>query len=231
MNKPLSTTLFESIYTRLRTDIIDGTLSPDSKLRIEELREKYEISASPLREALNRLAGEGFVNVIGQRGFRVAPVSIEDLRDLSRMRILLECEALTESIANGDDEGESNIIHCHYRLGKTDSLNEADFEEREKRNKEFHNALIAACTSPLLLRYRDTLYEQHKRYRFLFIMSHDESRDLQKEHEEIKEAALARDVKRACEATRKHIQNTEELDAILLSKMSEAEQLAVKVAN
>ena len=220
MTEPQSKTLFESIYTRLRTDIIQGVLTPDSKLRIEELREKYEISASPLREALNRLAGEGFVHIAGQRGFRVAPVSIEDLKDLSRVRLILECEALTESIQNGDDEWEANIISTHYRLAKAESPEESDFIEREKRNKDFHNALVAACSSPLLLRIRDNLFEQLKRYRFIFIMSHIDSRNLRKEHEEIKEAALARDIERACEATRNHITRTVELDSIVITQMT-----------
>ena len=201
-------TLFESVYHRLRSDIIDSKLNPDAKLRIEELREKYQISASPLREALNRLAGEGFVNVIGQRGFRVAPVSIDDLYDISRMRIQLECEALSESIEKGDDMWESNIIASYHRLSKAEKKRESDFSEWEKRNNDFHNALISACTSPWLLRLRHLLYEQHKRYRFISILVHNESRDIHKEHKAIKEATLARDTKLACEETKKHIQKT-----------------------
>jgi len=208
MNKPISKTLFESVYDRLRTDIIDGNLMPDSKLRIEELREKYNISASPLREALNRLAGEGFVNVVGQRGFRVAPVSMEDLLDITRMRKQLECEALRESIKKGDDIWESHIVAAFHRLAKAEDMRESNFPEWEKRNNEFHNALVSACTSPWLLRLRHLLYEQHKRYRLISILAHDETRDLHGEHEAIKIAAISRDIKLACEETRKHIQRT-----------------------
>lgn len=208
MTKAPTKTLFESIYTRLRSDIIDGILTPDSKLRIEELREKYDTSASPLREALNRLAGEGFVNVVGQRGFRVAPVSMEDLQDITRMRIQLECEALTESIKKGDDEWEANIVATFHKLTKAEEIKELDFPEWEKRNNEFHEALIAACTSKWLLRFRHILYEQHKRYRLISILAHDESRDLHQEHEAIKDAAIKRDAKLACTETRQHIQRT-----------------------
>ncbi|MFK8068541.1 MAG: GntR family transcriptional regulator [Gammaproteobacteria bacterium] len=210
MAEPKATTLFESVYNRLRDDIIHGKLTPDSKLRIEELREKYEISASPLREALNRLAGEGFVNVIGQRGFSVAPISLEDLHDITRMRIHLECEALSESIEKGDDTWEANILASSHRLSKAAEMRESDFLEWEKRNNEFHEALIAACTSPWLLRFRHTLYEQHKRYRVISVIAHDESRDVDAEHEAIKNAALDRDVALACDMTREHIQRTED---------------------
>lgn len=210
MTNTKSKTLFESVYNRVRDDIIHGKLAPDSKLRIEELREKYKISASPLREALNRLAGEGFVNVIGQRGFSVAPVSLEDLHDITRMRIHLECEALSESIEKGDDMWESNILATCHRLSKATDLREADFPEWEKRNNEFHEALIAACTSPWLLRFRHTLYEQHKRYRVISVIAHDNNRDVNQEHEDIKNAALDRDVAKACEMARLHIQRTED---------------------
>lgn len=217
MTNAQSKTLFESIYTRLRNDIIDGRLRPDSKLRIEELREKYEISASPLREALNRLAGEAFVNVVGQRGFRVAPVSTEDMQDITRMRIQLECAALAESIETGDDEWEANIVAAFHRLGKAEDIRESDFPEWEKRNNAFHESLIAACSSPWLLRFRHILYEQHKRYRIISILAHDESRDIHKEHEAIKEAAINRDTKRACEETRKHIQRTADTTTLKLT--------------
>ncbi len=208
MTVQIPKTLINSIYSRIRADIIDGKLTPDSKLRIEGLKLKYEVSASPLREALNRLAGEGFVHVAGQKGFRVAPVSSEDLRDVTRMRIRLECDALSESIEKGDDVWEANIIAAYHRLTKAEALIESNFPEWEKRNGDFHDALISACTSKWLLRFRHILYEQHKRYRFISILSDNKTRDVHKEHEAIKDAAISRDTELACEEIRKHIQKT-----------------------
>ena len=203
-------TLVESSYNRIRSDIIGGKLAPGSKLRIDELRGDYKIGASPLREALNRLAGEGFVTVEEQRGFRVAPVSPDDLRDLSRMRVMLECEALRESIRNGGDEWEANLVAAHHRLQKAEQSFGKDLEEWEHRNDEFHEALLAACPSSWLLRLRHVLYEQHKRYRFIAILSQQAGRDVHRDHQEILEATLARDVKAACKATELHIQYTME---------------------
>ena len=223
MTKLTSKTLSESIYTRLRSDIIDGIFAPDSRLGIEELREKYEISASPLREALNRLAGESFVNVLGQRGFRVAPVSKEDLQDITRMRIQLECEALTESIEKGDDEWEANIVTTFHRLSKVEEIRKSDFPEWENRNDKFHAALISACSSPWLLKFRHILYEQHKRYRLISILAHDEERALHKEHLAIKEAAIDRNVKLACEEIRNHIQRTADTTTLALTRTDRPE--------
>ncbi len=210
MAKQNTKTLSESAYDALRDDIVRRRLEPESKLRIEELRQSYGTGASPLREALNRLAGEGFVTVEGQRGFRVAPISTKDLADITRLRIMLECEAIRESIRRGDDEWEAGIVGASHRLAKVESGDQL-FPEWEMRNQEFHEALIAACDSAWLLKIRRTLYEQHKRYRLISILEHDRSRDVRAEHQAIMEAVLERDEKRACAATESHIMRTAEI--------------------
>ncbi|MFT4583992.1 MAG: GntR family carbon starvation induced transcriptional regulator [Gammaproteobacteria bacterium] len=203
-------TLSESAYDSLRDDIIRGRLEPEAKLRIEELRQHYGTGASPLREALNRLAGEGFVTTEGQRGFRVAPISLKDLKDITSLRIMLECEAITISMRNGDDEWEASIVAASHRLAKVESGDQV-FPEWELRNQDFHEALIAACDSTWLLRFRRTLYEQHKRYRLISILERVESRNVRQEHDEIVQAVLARDESAACAATEKHISRTAEI--------------------
>ena len=209
----------EAAYNRIRSDIIGGKLAPGVKLRIEELRRDYDSGTSPLREALNRLAGEGFVTVEEQRGFRVAPISGDDLRDLSRMRTLLECEALRESISNGDDEWEANLVAAYHRLQKAEASYGANPAEWEQRNEEFHAALLSACGSVWLLRLRYMLYEQHKRYRFIAILSQQQGRNVHQEHREILEAALARDVAAAGRATELHILHTMESAIRVLTEL------------
>lgn len=208
MSKTGGKTLIESAYDRLRQDIIAGILVPESKLRIEELRKQYETGASPLREALNRLAGEGFVTVEGQRGFRVAPTSLKDLNEITRLRIMLECEAIRESIQAGDDAWEARIVAAFHRVGKLDTDPNSDLTEWESRNHEFHEALISACDSAWLLKFRHTLYEQHRRYRLISVLQHDKSRQVNDEHKCIMEAVLSRDEEAACSATEAHIMKT-----------------------
>jgi len=224
-------TLSEAAYDLIRRDVISGALEPDSKLRIEVLRDHYGVGASPLREALNRLAAEGFVVAIGQRGFRVAPMSGEELRDITRLRILLETEALKESITAGDDDWESGVVAAYHRLAKADAKQAADFNDWEKRNHEFHETLVGACSSPLLLRFRSSVYDQHKRYRSLAIFERSSKRDLAAEHQEIKDAALARDAERACRATERHIRLTAEETERIFAKARERDGGALRRAS
>src|SRR6266545_604035 len=94
-------------YRRIRTDIVFGRLRPGQKLRLEGLKEDYGVSVSTLREILNRLAAEGFVLAEGRRGFEVAPISAENLRELAELRLLLEQHAMGVSFANADVEWEA----------------------------------------------------------------------------------------------------------------------------
>ena len=208
MNKTAGKTLSESAYLALRADIIAGRLAPDAKLRIEDLRQEYDTGASPLREALNRLAGEGFVTAAGQRGFNVAPISLKDLDDITRLRILLECEAMRDAIRQGDDHWEAGIVAAFHQWSKIHDEGARDVTDFETRNQALHEALIAACDSPLLLRLRQTLFEQHKRYRLISLLDHNDTRDIHAEHQAIVDAALARDADAACSATEIHIRRT-----------------------
>src|SRR3954454_6747140 len=81
-------------YRRIQSDIVFGRLRPGQKLRLEALRETYGISISTLREILSRLTAEGLVIAEGRRGFEVPPVSIENLKELAELRLLLESHAM-----------------------------------------------------------------------------------------------------------------------------------------
>lgn len=208
MTQTETKTMVDISYSRLKEDIINGQLVAGSKLPIGELQKRYQAGAGPLREALNRLAGECVVVANSQSGFTVSGVSLSDLREVTKLRVQLECEVLTESISKGDEDWEANIVAAFYRMAKArEQLSTSGIDEVEYRNELFHESLIAACQSKWLLRFRKILFNQHKRYRILaFRHLHESSeRDVVREHELIKDAALDRDVTLACQATREHI--------------------------
>ena len=111
-----SQTLAELAYHQLRTDILEGRHAPNSKLRIDALRELYGMGATPLREALSKLSAQGLVNAEGQRGFSVAQTSIQQLLDVTRSRVWVESIALRAAIANGNRDWEAEIVAAEYRL-------------------------------------------------------------------------------------------------------------------
>jgi DNA-binding GntR family transcriptional regulator len=205
-------TLSDEAYRRIRDDLIAGRLAPGSRLRVERLKAEYDIGASPLREALSRLASEGLVTAEGQRGFRATELSPGDLEDITRMRIFLEVQAIAESVARGDDAWEARVVAAHHHLAKAEpratALPPVDFSEWEQRNRAFHDSLVAACTSRWLLHFRAAIYDQHERYRRIAISHPEIPRDVGDEHRLIFEAALARDIPRITDLSAVHIQRT-----------------------
>jgi DNA-binding GntR family transcriptional regulator len=111
-----ATTVGSSVYLKIKSDIITGALQPGKKLKLDTLKVQYCVSVSTLREILNRLASDGFVEAPEQRGFLVRTMSNEDLIELSNLRVLLECAALKASLAFGDEEWEGNLVSAHHKL-------------------------------------------------------------------------------------------------------------------
>lgn len=200
-------TLVESAYRSLRRDIIEGRLIPGEKLRIEHIKDNYGVGAGTLREALSLLIADALVVSQGQRGFRVAPVSIGDFSDITETRIVLECRALRQSIALGDDAWEAALLAAFHRLSRAEEklAGSAGREEWEERNQIFHEALLAACPSRWTKYFLSILYRQAERYRRLSLIHKTVPRDLHAEHEALFKAALSRDADRASEILAQHI--------------------------
>lgn len=209
-------TLARQAYHRLRQDIVDGLLPAGSKLKLEALVQNYAIGMSPLREALARLAGDQLVKTEDQRGFWVAPLSLDELDDISRVRELVETEALRLSIKRGDAQWEENVRSAFEELSAVEkNLSEADHaipreavSDWENRNHAFHIALISACDSPWLIKLQELLYHQAERYRRVSLKASRGRRFIHDEHVAIFEAAMERNILRACKLTQEHLMRT-----------------------
>ena len=202
-------TLSTTIASQLRAAIANGDFVPGCKLRLDELRATFGVSLSPLREALSRLAAEGFVQMEDQRGYRVAPVSEQNLMEVTKLRCVVEPFALRESIERGDDRWEGAVVASLYRLNKLERVDApAEQDAWETAHRELHDRLISACRMPLLLQFSNTLHDLSDRYRRLFLTERPLDKAVRREHADICDAALERDAERACRILREHIERT-----------------------
>lgn len=196
-----------STYQRIKRDIIFGDLAPGSKLKLDGLRERYSASMSTLRETLNRLASEGFVDALDQRGFFVTSVSREDLIEIANLRVLLECHALRLSVEKGDTDWEGNLVAAHHKLHLMEQKmlagDDSQKEDWKRYDWEFHLALIEACGSRNLLSLHAVLYDKYLRYQMLVLTYR--GAEAVEEHRQMFDAALARDVEGAVESLQTHI--------------------------
>lgn len=209
---PNVTSMTSRAYAQMKLDIISGRLAPGAKLKIETLRQDYNVGTSPIREALSLLTSDHFVERIDQRGFRVSNVSGDEFDELLRTRCWLEERALRESIARGSTAWEEKVVIANYRLSRIPRSQSDDHfvanEQWEIAHKDFHMALISECGSSLLLKFCDQLYEQNIRYRQLSGATAYPKRDVAEEHSAICDAVLSRNSDLAVSLLMDHYNNT-----------------------
>jgi DNA-binding GntR family transcriptional regulator len=193
-------------YARIRGDIIFGRLKPGQRLRLETLKQTYGLSITTIREILNHLTADRLVLAENNRGFEVAPVSVEDLKGLAELRLVLECHAIERSFAQGDVEWEARVTAAHHKLASTEHLMAADIgliEQWKQYDSEFHQALISSCGSSPLMETHAAVFDRYFRYQMLTFKFREE--EPARQHLELLRFAIARDAKRAKGVLRVHV--------------------------
>jgi GntR family carbon starvation induced transcriptional regulator len=195
-------------YRRIRSDIVFGRLPPAQKLRLERLRETYGVSVSTLREILNRLTAEGLVIAEGRRGFEVAPVSAENLKELAELRLLLELHAMQVSFENADVEWEGRVVSAHHKLAATERLMESgigELKQWKRYDGEFHQALISNCGSQVLMETHALVFDKYFRYQMVAFTYR--GAEPAQQHKVLLESALLRDGQTAKATLTAHVNN------------------------
>ncbi len=203
----MSEAVGQTVYQALRGDIIMGALRPGAKLRLDALKDRYQAGASSLREALSRLVADGFVLAEGQRGFEVAPISVAGLHEIAALRLLLEEHALARSFQAGTLDWEAAVIAAHHKLAEHEERLEggdtSDITAWRRSDWAFHQSLIAACGSRVLMQTHAEVFDKYLRYQMIALAFRPAAS--RPEHRALRDAALARDIPAATAMLRHHI--------------------------
>jgi GntR family transcriptional regulator, carbon starvation induced regulator len=214
-SKPGPPTRSGMIYSTLRQDILLGELAPSGKLRIDQLCQRYGVTSTPIREALNQLAMEGFVQRRDQRGFFVAEASETELEQLTNTRCWVEPIALRQALTHRTVAWEEQLVLTCHRLSRVDrSASTETFKENpewEKAHRTFHMALIATCPSRWLVDFCGLLSDHAARYRNLAMAVIYPQRDIAGEHRALMEAAIHGEVEDAVTKLVEHYRRTEQI--------------------
>jgi GntR family transcriptional regulator, carbon starvation induced regulator len=195
-----------ALATAIRNEILEGRLRPGDKLHIDETRKRFDVSLSPLREALSRLSAEGLVQAEDQRGFRVAPVSSDNCREVTRLRCLLETMALREAIALADRDWRDAVAEAWAALRlRSHGIRDAAWETA---HEHLHITLISGCRLPMLVEFIAGLHHRSDRYRRLFLQKRQPDRNAAIEHEQIITATLDGEAELATALLGQHIRRT-----------------------
>ncbi len=220
----LDSSLTQQCYDVLRAEIISGELKPGQKLKTGPLKERFDVGQSPIREALSRLVACGLVDTEENKGFRVAPISETDIRDIYRTFTAIENMALAWALECGDTTWEADIVAALHKLslienGKT----VASYAVWSEYNYNFHYALIAGCNSPTLLELRNYIYMKFDRYCQISYQAIKEELCFNyAAHKELVDVVLQRNVQKACALMTYHINEPLEM---VISKLKESKLL------
>lgn len=198
-------------YRWLKNDIICGVYHPDEKLRMSLLTSRYGLGVGPLREALSQLVAERLVTVVNQKGYRVAPMSEQELLDIFDARANMEAMLVRLAIERGGDEWEAELLARAHLLNKLESCEASEhlLDEWDQRHQAFHTAIVAGCGSQYLLQMRERLFDLAARYRFIWlrttVLSVEMLEDKHVQHQTLVDAILARDAEQASALMREHL--------------------------
>jgi DNA-binding GntR family transcriptional regulator len=209
----------EWVEDRLRQAILRGELESGQRLSANELAQRWSISATPLREAFQRLAGGGLIEMLPQRGVRVSDLSVETAAQIYEIRILLEPLALRQSLERSDDDHRDKIsATCASFLSAESQI------EQIEAHAEFHRVLLERCPSPWLLRFVSQLADGSRLYQVASIGVGKERRHTESEHEGIRDSAISCDIEGCVNLQRQHLRRTLRLIAFGSGPIEEASE-------
>jgi GntR family transcriptional regulator, rspAB operon transcriptional repressor len=194
----------DSVYERIRSEILSCALKPGSQLQERDLVERYAVSKSPIRDALLRLEAQHLIEVLPRKGYRVRPISVADAGELYEMRMVLERACVTRLVETAGDA----------ELRSLDAFREApggaDVAPWIAYNRAFHTALAAACGNARLARISRDILEQFDRLTVMSVTSGENgglSRYVE-EHAAIIDAVQRRDKRAAASLVRDHVESS-----------------------
>lgn len=209
------TSSVELVYRRTRHDIVSGELAPGVPLRLQELAARNGVSMIPVREALRLLEAEGFVDILQNKGARVAPFSREDMLDVYRTRLVLETEALRQAVPNITPQVITTARKINEKLGRQKATQGVVLYDDHRR---FHLMLYEPSGSRWLMRLISSVWDHTDRYRRQ-VETRVTHREVVSEHERILAAMEQGDANGSADALREHLERSMAIMSIDFDEM------------
>ena len=192
----------DDVYERLRDEILSCALQPGAPIHEQDLAQRFEVSKSPIRDALLRLQEQNLVEVLPRKGYRVRPISLADAVEMYEMRALYERECALRAIDNAADEA----------LAALDEFRKMprglDLPKWIAYNRRFHLAVAGICGNSRLTRAASDVIEQFDRLTVVSLRGVEAPLRLETfvdEHGLIIDALQARDKRQVGALVRDHV--------------------------
>ncbi len=198
--------LRQQVAQALRAALVAGEMRPGVLYSAPMLAEKFGVSATPVREAMLDLAGEGLVEPVRNKGFRVTELSDQDLDEMTQIRMLIEVPTLGNIAAACDDDLAPKVEALRTGARRIEALAvKRDLLSYVVADREFHLALLALSGNAHLVQIIDNLRSRSRLYGLRGLADHGRLVDSAREHEGLVDLVLEGDVSGATALMAQHI--------------------------
>lgn len=201
-----SARLADTVYERVKADIFEFRLMPGARFSENELAARVRVSRTPVREALLRLAREGFVEVHPKSGWSVRPLDFERFEHLYDLRVILELAAVRKLCEAPELPEALGALKKLWLVAPRQRL--SDGLEVSKIDEAFHTTLVAAAGNPEAARVHSDVTERIRILRRLDFTQPERISYTYEEHAAILRAVLARKLEQATLLLRSHIEQS-----------------------
>ncbi|MCF5290537.1 FCD domain-containing protein [Pseudomonas syringae] len=222
MNSPNTTNaLAEDVYRRLKQEIFDFYLLPSGRFPETQLADRYQVSRTPVRDALYRLQREGYLDVEFRRGWSVKPLDFNQIDQLYDLRIVLECAAVERICACAEVHPELTILRQHWLIDR--DCWQIDMQVVADLDEQFHTQLVAASGNLEMARIHQEVTERIRIVRRLDFFKSARIEHTYLEHAAILNALQARKRDEALLLLRSHVEISKlEVRKLTISMLSDA---------
>ncbi len=208
--------LSERAYLELKGQILDNGLSLGRQYMEHEIAERLNMSRTPIREALIRLANEGFVEIRPRHGMRIKPISREDMREIYEILTSLESQAAALAARRRPTDAELQALRSAVR-DMDAALDADDLDAWAEADERFHRQLVGCSNNRRLIALVGTYMDQSHRVRMLTLRMRPRPVDSNQDHRAVVEAIARGD---ADEARRVHRTHREKSGHMLIELLS-----------
>lgn len=200
--------LNQLVYERLRTEILEGKLGPETRLKQEELTERLGVSRTPVREAIQRLETEGLVQYVQRKSAIVSAISKRKIEEIFELRALLEGYAAVKATEN---LSEKDLQQLRKMISQMDNYHSNQEVERLlKKNDQFHRFICSKAENETLLEMLGQIWRDIKRLRINYLYTPEGHEKSTREHEQLVGALESHDKKRIRKIVDEHSQSSKE---------------------
>lgn len=221
------TTLVETVYNYIKSDIASSHLKPDEKINLKQLSSRYQVSETPIKQALNRLVSEGLIISVPRKGMRVRKISLTEIEELFDIRLMLDTffiDPVIETISSdtGLQKQMKDIIREHIRHVRQ-AATPLDYDTIYQLDNQFHELYIMASRNQKAVEiYRRLNSHVYSTYIYLHQPA-DKTLEGAMEHQEILDAIMKKDPESVRKMVTVHIENARKSVCPILQGLEETE--------